>query len=43
MDLTAITLCRENNMPIIVLNITKKGDLKKAVLGEKVGSLISEY
>lgn len=43
MDLTAITLCRENKMPIIVLNITNKGDLKKAVLGEKVGSLISEY
>ncbi|HPO64045.1 MAG TPA: UMP kinase [Candidatus Kapabacteria bacterium] len=43
MDLTAITLCRENKVPIIVLNINEKDNLKKALLGENIGSLISEY
>ena len=41
MDHSAISLCRENNIPIIVLNIFKKGNIKKAVFGEQVGTLIS--
>jgi len=41
MDHTAITLCKENNLPIIVFNIKKPGNLKKIVLGEDVGSLVS--
>ncbi len=40
MDLTAITLCRENNIRIIVFNINIKGNLLKAIKGEKVGTLI---
>lgn len=40
MDLTAITLCRENNMPIQVLNFHEKGNLLRAVSGEPVGTLI---
>ncbi len=40
MDLTAITLCRENNMPIQVLNFHETGNLLRAVSGEPVGTLI---
>lgn len=42
MDMTAITLCKENNLPIRVFNITRKGDLQKLVNGNKVGTLVSE-
>ena len=42
MDHTAITLCKENKLPIIVFNIKKPGNLKKIVLGEEVGSLVSD-
>ena len=41
MDLTAITLCRENNLPIIVFDITRRGNLKRLALGEEVGTLVS--
>ncbi len=41
MDLTAFTLCKENNLPIIVFDMNKKGNLKKVVTGEKVGTLVS--
>lgn len=41
MDLTAITLCLENMLPILVFNMNKKDNLKKIVNGEKIGTLIS--
>ena len=40
MDATAISLCRENNMPIIVFNLNERGNIMRAVLGEKVGTLV---
>ena len=40
MDLTAITLCMENKLPLAVLNMRKKGNLKKAVLGESIGTIV---
>ncbi|RCK77701.1 MAG: Uridine monophosphate kinase [Ignavibacteriae bacterium] len=40
MDLTAITLCRENDLPIIVFDMNTPGNLKKLVLGEKIGTLV---
>ena len=40
MDHAAISLCRDNNIPIIVLNIFKKGNITKAICGEPVGTLI---
>jgi uridylate kinase len=40
MDLTAITLCQENNLPIVVFDINKKGNFKKLLLGESVGTLV---
>ena len=41
MDFTAVSLCMDNRMPIIVFNIFKRGSLKMIVTGEKVGTLIS--
>lgn len=42
MDMTAFTLCQENNVPIIVFDMNKPGNLEKLVLGdEQVGTLIS--
>src|SRR5205814_1846067 len=41
MDATAISLCRENNMPIIVFNLNVLGNIKRVVQGEKIGSLVS--
>jgi uridylate kinase len=41
MDLTAFTLCKENSLPIIVFDMNKKGNLKKVVTGDKVGTLVS--
>ncbi|MFH1593443.1 MAG: UMP kinase [Candidatus Omnitrophota bacterium] len=40
MDATAVSLCMDNNMPIIVFNLNKKGNIKKVVTGEKVGTLV---
>ena len=42
MDLTAITLCKENALPICVFNINNKGDLKRAVEGKNIGTTIIE-
>ena len=41
MDMTAFTLCMENNLPIVVFDMNKKGNLLKVVQGEKTGTLIS--
>ena len=41
MDLTAITLCKENDIPIQVFNIRKSGTLKQLILGAKIGTLVS--
>ena len=41
MDQTAVTLCRENKLPMIVLNIHEAGAALRAVRGEKVGTLVS--
>ena len=41
MDHAAISLCRENNIPIVVLNIFEKGNITKALCGERVGTRIA--
>ena len=41
MDLTAFTLCKENNLPIIVFDMNKPGNLDKIVSGEIIGTLVS--
>jgi uridylate kinase len=40
MDSTAISLCKDNNLPIMVFNLNKRGNIKLAVMGEKVGTLV---
>ncbi|KAA3659846.1 MAG: UMP kinase [Calditrichaeota bacterium] len=41
MDSTAATLCMDNNLPLIVLNMNNTGNLRRAILGEQIGTLIS--
>jgi uridylate kinase len=41
MDMTAFALCQENQLPIIVFDMNKQGNLKQVVAGEKVGTLVS--
>nr|WP_255749865.1 UMP kinase [Pontibacter liquoris] len=41
MDMTAFTLCKENNLPIVVFNMNKPGNLKRLVEGESIGTLVS--
>ena len=40
-DSTAISLCMDNNMPIVVFNLLKEGNIARAVAGEKIGTMIS--
>jgi uridylate kinase len=41
-DATAISLCRDNNLPIIVFNLLDEGNIARAVRGEKIGTLVNE-
>ena len=40
MDMTAFTLCRENNLPVVVFNMNQQGNLHKVVSGENIGTVI---
>jgi uridylate kinase len=42
MDSTAISLCHDNNLPILVFNMTKPGNVRRVVLGEPLGTLVVE-
>jgi len=42
MDATAIAMCRENNLPIIVFNLNQRGNIRRVVLGDRVGSLVNQ-
>jgi uridylate kinase len=41
MDLTAVSMCKDNNLPMIVFNMNQPGNIRRVVLGEKVGSLVT--
>jgi uridylate kinase len=41
MDSTAISLCKDNNLPIIVFNLNQHGNIRRVLMGEKIGSLVS--
>ncbi|MBI2997920.1 MAG: UMP kinase [Deltaproteobacteria bacterium] len=41
MDSTAISLCMDNHLPIVVFNIMEKGNIKRVVCGEEIGTLVS--
>jgi uridylate kinase len=40
MDATAISLCMDNKLPIVVFNLNKEGNIKRAILGEKIGTVV---
>jgi uridylate kinase len=42
MDMTAITLCKENKLPILVFNMNTKGNFKRLIMGEDVGTTVLE-
>ena len=42
MDTTATTLCMDNNIPILVFGISDEGNIKKAIKGEKIGTIVSK-
>jgi uridylate kinase len=42
LDSTAISLCLENNLPIVVFDITKPGNIKGVILGKKIGTLVTK-
>ena len=41
MDSTAISLCKDNNLPIVVFNLNRSGNIRRVVTGEKIGSLVT--
>ncbi|HEY1463321.1 MAG TPA: UMP kinase [Terriglobales bacterium] len=41
MDSTAISLCKDNNLPIIIFNLNQRGNIGRVLVGEKIGSLVS--
>ena len=41
-DATAISLCMDNSMPIVVFNLLRDGNIARAVAGERIGTLISD-
>ncbi|MBT6489877.1 MAG: UMP kinase [Deltaproteobacteria bacterium] len=42
MDSTAISLCRDNNLPIVVFNLHEKGNIRRAVMGHKIGTVVGK-
>jgi uridylate kinase len=41
MDTTAVSLCKDNNLPMIIFNLNQPGNIRRVILGEKVGSLVT--
>jgi uridylate kinase len=41
MDSTAISLCMDNHLPIVVFNLMEKGNIKRVVCGEDIGTLVA--
>jgi uridylate kinase len=41
MDLTAVSMCQDNNLPLIVFNMNQPGNIRRVVMGEKIGSLVT--
>src|SRR5579863_5782040 len=42
MDATAIAMCRENNLPIVIFNLNRRGNIQRVVMGERVGSVVNQ-
>jgi uridylate kinase len=41
MDTTALSLCMENKLPVVVFNIKRKGDIKRLCMGERIGTMVN--
>jgi len=41
MDSTAISLCKDNNLPIVIFNLNRRGNIRRVLTGEKIGSLVT--
>jgi len=41
MDTTAVSMCKDNNLPMIIFNMTKPGNIRRVIAGEKLGSLVT--
>jgi uridylate kinase len=41
MDLTAVSLCKDNNLPMIIFNMNEPGNIRRVIMGERVGSLVT--
>jgi uridylate kinase len=42
MDAAAISLCKENKLPIVVFDIRREGNIRRVIAGEPIGSVVSE-
>src|SRR5690242_11064008 len=40
MDSTAISLCKDNDLPIVIFNLNERGNIRRVILGEKIGSMV---
>jgi len=40
MDSTAISLCKDNDLPIVIFNLNQRGNIQRVVMGEKIGSMV---
>jgi len=41
MDTTAVSLCKDNNLPMIIFSMRERGNIVRVVMGEKLGSLVT--
>ena len=41
MDMTAVSLCKDNNMPMIIFNMNVAGNIRRVIEGQKIGSLVT--
>ena len=41
MDTTAVSMCKDNNLPMIIFNMNRPGNIRRVICGEKVGSLVT--
>jgi uridylate kinase len=43
MDLTAVSLCMDHHMPVVVFDMKKEGNIEKAIRGERIGTLVGDF
>ena len=43
LDLTAVSLCMDHHMPVVVFDMKKEGNIEKAIRGERIGTLVGDF